>query len=268
VGPLEFASVGVLTAVTLGFEFFVPPPDKGRWSGPILFDSGVRDLLVLNTPKKRESAKNLSDVLFYWSIAHPAVVDNFIITWAARGAPDVAWEMFVINSQAYALTLTLNTVSKRLTSRERPWGDRCDNPEDDTTHDCDGQERYRSFYSGHAAVTATGAGLICAHHTQLQLYKEPLLDAATCVTAVLGTAVTGAMRISSDNHWASDVITGHLMGYLSGYLLPTLLYYKEFRLIPEQHHEEDRPPEPIEPTIAVLPMVSPKSIQLTAIGVF
>jgi hypothetical protein len=55
------------------------------------------------------------------------------------------------------------------------------------------------------------------------LYQNDILDVGTCALAVAGTAVTGAMRIASDNHWASDVIVGHLMGYASGYLLPTVL---------------------------------------------
>jgi membrane-associated phospholipid phosphatase len=117
-----------------------------------------------------------------------------------------------------------------------------------------------SFYSGHAAVTATGAGLICAHHTQLSLYQNDLLDQGTCALAVLGTALTGAMRIASDNHWASDVLIGHLMGYTSGYLLPTLLYYKEFRVQPHDH--------PAPAVYATLPMITPESVGVSVLGVF
>jgi membrane-associated phospholipid phosphatase len=117
-----------------------------------------------------------------------------------------------------------------------------------------------------SAATATGAGLVCAHHTQLSLCGNRALDTATCVTAVLGTAVTGAMRIASDNHWASDVIVGHLAGYLSGYLLPTLLYYKEFRITPEKEHEQAPPREG--PTFAVLPALTERSIGATVLGVF
>ena len=68
------------------------------------------------------------------------------------------------------------------------------------------------------------------------------------------------MRIASDNHWASDVIIGHLMGYTSGYLLPTVLYYKEFRVEPHEH--------PTAPTYAALPMVTGDSLGINVIGAF
>jgi membrane-associated phospholipid phosphatase len=69
------------------------------------------------------------------------------------------------------------------------------------------------------------------------------------------------MRIASDNHWTSDVIVGHLMGYTSGYLLPTLLYYKTFRTQPEEH------PTPT-PIYAALPMVTTESVGVSVVGAF
>ena len=75
--------------------------------------------------------------------------------------------------------------------------------------------------------------------------------------------MTGGLRVASDNHWASDVVIGHLTGYVSGYLLPTLLYYKEFRITPRDDHP---PSEPTAPSFAVLPLVGPDSVQLTLFG--
>jgi hypothetical protein len=170
--------------------------------------------------------------------------------------------MFVINSQAYAFTFALNAATKRFSSRARPWVDNCDG--DPSGESCGTGGRFSAFYSGHAAVTATGAGLVCAHHTQLSLYQNDILDTGACLTAVLGTAVTGAMRIASDNHWTSDVLVGHLMGYASGYLLPTLLYYKEFRTAPHEH----APPDPNAPVFAVLPVLTESSAQAVVFGVF
>ncbi len=69
------------------------------------------------------------------------------------------------------------------------------------------------------------------------------------------------MRIMADNHWASDVLVGHLMGYLSGYLLPTLLYYKEVRTAPHDHAPE-------RPGVLALPIVNDHSLQLNLFGQF
>jgi membrane-associated phospholipid phosphatase len=246
--------------VALGTSTLVRPEQGPDWNRPILFDADARDALRIGSPGWRKAARSLSDVILVISYTQPYVVDTLLVSWWARRAPRVAWQMFVINSQAYAFTFAANVVTKRLTSRARPWVDNCDS--DPTGESCGTGGRYSSFYSGHAATTATGAGLVCAHHTQLSLYGNPLLDTATCVTAVLGTAATGAMRVASDNHWASDVVVGHVMGYVSGYLLPTLLYYKEFRIAPEEEDTHEGP------TFAVLPALTESSMGAMVLGTF
>jgi membrane-associated phospholipid phosphatase len=264
VGVPEYAITGVLGATALGVELLIKPEGAADWNTPILFDSAVRDALRIGSASGRETAKDLSDVLFFVSIAHP-LVDDLVFAWWLRESPQVAWQMFVINAQAYAFTLAANVVTKRLTGRARPWAEDCDERPLDAR--CASGEGYRSFYSGHAAVTATGAGLICAHHTQLSLYRNDYLDTGACITAVLGTALTGALRIASDNHWASDVVIGHLMGYFAGYLYPTLMYYREFRLVPEGPGEH-APPRPAPPTFTFLPVLSPTAVQLSMLGMF
>jgi membrane-associated phospholipid phosphatase len=260
VGRREYVTLPLLAAALLGTQF-IPTPEKANWNGPILFDDEVRDRARIRSANGRHEAAELSDVIFYVETLHPVVIDPLVVAWGVRQSPEVAWQMFVINAQAYALTLLLNDVTKRLTARARPWVgvDECaQNPASET---CGSGGRYRAFYSGHAAVTATGAGLICAHHTQLSLYQNDWLDGGTCALAVLGTAVTGAMRVASDNHWASDVLVGHLLGYVSGYLLPTLLYYKEFRLAPHDHSPEA-------PTFAALPLVNKETLGMSLLGMF
>ena len=264
VGIPEYIVTGVVGGLALGVELFVEPEDKADWDQAILFDNPVRNALRFGTASSRETAKDVSDALFYISIAHP-LIDNFVFAWWLREAPQVAWQMFVINAQAYSMTLAINGVTKRLTSRARPWAKDCDvNPESDPR--CGSGDGYRSFYSGHAAVTATGAGLICAHHTQLSLYRNDYLDTGACAVAVLGTALTGGLRIASDNHWATDVVVGHLMGYLVGYLYPTLMYYRQFRITPEG--PSDHPPAREQPTFTFLPYVTPEGAQLSLVGWF
>jgi membrane-associated phospholipid phosphatase len=220
-------------------------------------DGAARRLLRFRTASKRRGAATISDTLFALEVLHPLLIDPLVTAWWIRGAPDVAWQMTFIDLQAYGLTVTLNNLIKRITARERPWVEPCSRD----PGDCGKGGAYRSFYSGHAAVTATGAGLICAHHTQLSLYQNDLLDTGACVVAVLGTAMTGALRVSSDNHWLSDVLTGHLLGYVSGYLLPTLLYYGEFRIAPHEHDDD-----PV--VLGVLPMLEEDALGLTVLGLF
>jgi hypothetical protein len=227
----------------------------------VLFDRPVRERLRLSKEKHRRTARITSDALMSIALVQPLLIDTLLVTSIAKGADDVAHEMLIINLQAYSLTLAVNGLSKRLTNRARPWVDECESGT--TSRDCEGTDRHRSFYSGHAALTATGAGLVCAHHTQLMLYGDPILDTGACLLAIAGTATTGAMRIAADYHWASDVLVGHLAGYLSGYLMPTLLYYREFRLTPKKRPDGDRSKPP---AVMVLPFMSGGGGGLSAVG--
>jgi len=261
VGAPEYVSIGVLGASLLAVNLFIPTADEPSWNKPILFDSAVRDALRIGSADGRDAASKVSDVLFVLEVLHPTVIDPFLVAWWKRESPFVAWQMFVIDAQAYGLTLLINDLTKRATARARPWTSTADCATHPKGSECGSGGPNQSFYSGHAAVTATGAGLICAHHTQLSLYQDNFLDTGTCVLAVAGTAVTGAMRIASDNHWTTDVVVGHLMGYLSGYLLPTLLYYKEFRVTP---HDD----EPDKPSMALAPLARDGALGLTLFGMF
>ena len=268
VGLREFILTPALAASALAIRF-VPDAEKPSWRGGILFDDWARDTLTFKSNEGRKRASFVSDLLFYASAVYPVVIDNIIITWFGKQRPDVAWQMFVINAQSYALTFAVNTGVKRLTSRERPYENAC-SQDPNADYPCETAGTFRSFYSGHAAHTATGAGLLCAHHTQLQLYRSPAADTATCLSGVAATLATGVLRISSDYHWASDVLVGYLAGYASGYLVPTLLYYKEFRISPEPIDEHQPPPaeKPQMARMAVIPMGTPTSIQLSVVGMF
>jgi membrane-associated phospholipid phosphatase len=39
------------------------------------------------------------------------------------------------------------------------------------------------------------------------------------------SATTGILRLVYDEHWASDVIAGWLVGTAAGYVLPSVLHY-------------------------------------------
>lgn len=259
-GTREYVTIGALLGALAGVYLFLPSPSKARWNEPILFDEAARDTLRIRSAKGRRVAATLSDALFYLEVAHPTLIDPLLVAWWKRESSFVAWQMVVIDAQAYALTLLLTDVTKRLTARARPWVSNGDCARDRSGNECGTTNPYQSFSSGHSAVTATGAGLICAHHTQLSLYQNDALDVGTCALAVAGTALTGALRIASDNHWASDVLVGHLIGYVSGYLLPTALYYRQFRSRPEEPHTPA--------VLAALPLVSDRGLGLSLLGQF
>ena len=253
---VDYAFTSTMGVAAIGLELAGKPTEPG-WTGPILFDTAARNALVSDEPGSRDEAARASDVLLWTGIAHPVVLDGVLVTWLGHQSPDVAWQMFVMNAQAYSLTLALTSLTKQVIARERPFVREC---RDDPGYSaaCGSSTRFRSFVSGHASLTATGAGLMCAHHTQLPLYGSDVLDAGTCLFAIVGTTATGALRLTSDVHYASDVIAGHLLGYASGYLLPTLRYYRAFRWNPQalSPHAE----------VAVLPLASGSRLGLQLLG--
>lgn len=261
VGLFEYVLTPTFLATAAVVWFgIVPEAHEAAWTGPILFDSAARRSLEMKTRSGRTAAGTLSSTFLYGSIAQTVAFDSLFVAWALRAKPDVAWQTLVIDSQAYAMTLALTAVTKRITARQRPFGEKCGS--DGNEFDCKTSNQYQSFYSGHAALSATAAGLVCAHHAELRLYANPYADAAACGSSVALALATGGLRIASENHWASDVLAGELIGFLSGYVLPRLVYYREARARPD-----GRTPES-EPRMALVPLATAESLQVAAAGVF
>ncbi|MCA9597817.1 MAG: phosphatase PAP2 family protein [Myxococcales bacterium] len=221
---LEYVISGAVAAGYLYVEFGVKSPTEPNWTGPILFDDGVRSALRGESRKARENAATLSDVfavtpqvmVFADTILVPTLTDDFNL--------DVAWQMTAMNLQALSFVGLLTRSGHRFVARERPDVAECEkDPDYDPT--CFGGSN-ASFPGGHSSATMTSAGLICAHHLNVPLYGGGAPDIAACGTAVgLGLA-TGWMRMTADRHYASDIIVGTVLGFGGGFGLPLLLHYR------------------------------------------
>lgn len=232
VGATEYAITGALGVGILTVMLWIPPAEEPSWKSPRLMDWSARDWLRIKTRSGREVAGTLSDTLVALSVFQPMVVDSLIVAGIADQNADVMHQTEVINLQAYAMTQFVNVTAKRVFARERPYVSACQT-DPKSSDGCDDVDRYRSYYSGHSAISATSAGLVCAHHTHLKLYGGSPQDGIACGVAAGVTLVTGALRIAADRHWATDVITGYILGFAAGYLVPTLVYYGSFRREPE-----------------------------------
>jgi hypothetical protein len=230
VGPIEYVSTTLLAAGIITLEL-LPGAKEPGWARPVFFDGAARDAFHAESSRGRAVADAASDVLAAAGYALPLLVDPWIVAPAREGDVDVGWQLFVIGAQSVALTHAVNLAAKRAFARERPYLTGC--AEDPNySHLCTAPDRYRSFFSGHSAATATGAGLVCAHHTHLELYGGGAPDSAACAAAVTGSLLTGVLRVIADRHWLSDVAVGHVVGFATGYLLPSGIYYGGFRSSP------------------------------------
>jgi membrane-associated phospholipid phosphatase len=87
----------------------------------------------------------------------------------------------------------------------------------------DPAERFLSFFSGDTAVAfALGA---CA--TTIAFLRGYRSARAIAVVAAMGAVIAGVLRIRADMHWATDVMTGALVGTLVGAGLPLVLHPRE-----------------------------------------
>lgn len=236
VGATEYAIIGGLGVGIATVMLWIPPAEEPAWKSPRLMDWGVREWLRLDTRIGRDAADTVSDILVAATLVQPLVVDSLIVAGLLDGSTDVMHQTEVINLQAFAMTQFVNVTAKRIFARERPYVGGCAS-DPTSSRGCNDLDRYRSYYSGHAAVSATGAGLVCAHHTHLKLYGGSPQDGIACGVAAGVSLATGALRIAADRHWATDVVTGHILGFVAGYLVPTLVYYKSFRRVPEDPTE-------------------------------
>jgi membrane-associated phospholipid phosphatase len=218
----DYVITGGAAAIALAAAI-IKPINK-RPSHGILFDEAARDVLRQGTTGSRYRARDTSDVLLSLLVTTPFFIDAFITAYWYRGAPDVAYNMAIISAETLAITAAIQGVTNTLVSRERPYGRDCGGALPDDLFDCLGSKRYRSFFSGHSSLAFTGAGLICVHHLRLDLLGGGGRDLAACAVAMAAAATTATLRVVGDVHYASDVITGSLVGALIGLAVPTLHY--------------------------------------------
>lgn len=239
----RFRLAEVIATVLLGAQaataaFLYPVPPR-RVRGGILFDDAVRDALVPSSRDTREGLRPFSDNLYLGMIAYPILVDALIVAGGVHGAPDVALELLAMNLQSFALTGALVLTAQKL-GRERPAARGC--ADDPDYHQKCGSDKglSESFFSGHAAITFTSAGLTCVHHQHLPLYGGNFADVAICGLSIAAASTESVMRIMTEDHYTTDVLFGIGVGVFSGYVLPSLLHYG-FANAPRAQGEQSSP---------------------------
>ncbi len=221
--PIEYVTTAATAVGALVVFFVVKASDHPKWIGPILFDAPVRNALRLRT---RSGIQAALDASYYAALIAPAqaLVDSIILPAADRN-PELAWQLALMDAQAFALSGLVTASLYDVTGRARPSYADC---KAGTSVDplCNAGA-YASFPSGQTSAAMTGAGLICAHHGALPLYGGGGWDVAACAEGLTVATTVGVLRIMADRHYASDVLTGGAIGFFSGYGLPMLLHYRK-----------------------------------------
>ncbi len=220
---MDYLITGVGAGTTLAAAIITPRRSHGL-DGGILFDDWARRTFRRDDLEARYTFRDASDVGLSLAVTWPFFADSLVAAWWYRGSRDVAQELALIDLQTLAVSGAIQGVTNLLASRERPYGQDCGGDQlPGDSLDCTGSVRYRSFFSGHSAFSFTGAALICTHHFNNELLGPPW-DALSCAGGYLVAATTASFRVASDVHYASDVLTGALLGTLVGYGVPLLHY--------------------------------------------
>jgi hypothetical protein len=220
----DLVIAGVLAATALASDLG-PSPVRRVGGGEIWFDGPVRNALRLRSAHDRSAARTTSDVLVGTLLLWSPLLDSGLAAGAVDRNSDVVWQTLGIDFMTYAATFFLTELSKNLNGRDRPFVGDCGTERGDDDVACDGADRHRSFFSGHATFAFAGASLVCVHHANLPLYGNDAADAGACIGAMVLAAATGVLRILGDMHHTTDILIGALVGIATGLLLPAALHY-------------------------------------------
>lgn len=223
--PIQAADIvatGMMNGASIALALGGSPPEEPRWVGPILFDKPLRNALRVHGRDALQRARFIGDVAYISPIVYVFV--DALVTPLVKGAPDVAWQLFMMNAEAYGVLGLVLFTSFETVGRARPAYREC---QAGTTQDplCDAAPT-SSFPSGHTAGAFLAAGLTCVHHGHLPLYGGGAGDALACAGMLTLGTVTAASRLAGDRHYATDILVGGGVGFLVGYGVPWLLHYR------------------------------------------
>ncbi|MBL9027911.1 MAG: phosphatase PAP2 family protein [Myxococcales bacterium] len=217
--------IGLVIGQVLAAVGSVAIPGGERMRANNGFDDAVRDALRVKIPEGGRYARDASDIGLVL-LVNQLFVDNLIVTWWFHDKGSTAWQMTLVDAQTVSFSAAINSVVAGAAGRERPYarGYCTRSPEAEST-DCQGNNRYRSFFSGHATAAFTMAALTCVHHAELPLYGGGPGEAVPCATSVALASGVSILRVAADQHYATDVITGAAFGTLSGIAIPYAFHY-------------------------------------------
>lgn len=200
----------------------VGPPKEARWEGGILFDDAVHDGLRLDSDAGRRKLRSAGDLPYFAAPILPMLIDPLLAAWLVRGDTKTAINLELMALEAFSYSGVASFISTRVSRRERPDSAECRRLHPDG-EGCSVDTE--AFFSGHTAIAATSAGLVCANHTRMPLWGHPVADASACVLSTSAAVFTGVSRIMADRHYATDVLVGFGFGFGVGYAVPVLLHY-------------------------------------------
>lgn len=221
-GPADVVLTGLGGVAALTSALIGPDTENGPRGG-VWFDEDVRNALRPDDFEVQLAFRDTSDVLLGLSLAHAFIGDALIHATWLRKSVDVGRQMALMDAEVAALAFGASQLTANVVSRERPYGRTCGTLElDEDSSQCTTNDRYLSYFSGHATLTFAMAAVTCAHHNALGLSGHHAW--AQCLSGFTLATATAIFRIAADMHYATDVLTGAAVGTLIGFAVPAVHY--------------------------------------------
>lgn len=209
-----YNGIAFLTAGGVLSEFGQP---NVRWTAVNSFDDAARSALRLDTSSARRRADFASDVTLTTGIAVLPLASIGAHWFSTRDCVE-AWDMATDFVESFGLSLLVSETLKLASGRSRPFRTDCRRSQPPSDAACGGNDRNRSFVSGHATLSATGAGVTCAYSLKRRAWGEgPMARAVPCGLGIGLALTTGLLRSSADRHWLTDVLGGMVVGGTIGW---------------------------------------------------
>jgi membrane-associated phospholipid phosphatase len=188
--------------------------DRCSWCDGNAFDDRLRAGLRWSDPR---AAHQLSNALVYGIAPASAFGLTALVGWRAGRAADWPVNAFAV-LEATILAADLTQLAKFRAGRARPYmrelgGDVDGAPGPAAEHNL-------SFFSGHTSFAfslAVASGTVAS----MRGYRGAPVVWGVGLSAA---ALTGWLRVAADRHYASDVLTGALVGSAVGFAVPYLLH--------------------------------------------
>lgn len=188
-------------------------------------DGPARDALRITDKEMAYYARDFSDIGLV-ALLNQRLVDSLFVTWWYHDKGSTALQMALIDLQAISFAAGVQGFVAGIIGRERPYvSSICGASPEKESDDCAGNNRQRSFFSGHTTLAFTLAGLTCAHHINLPIYGGGAADVVPCVGTMLVAGGVGMLRVASDQHYVTDVMAGAAFGTAVGFSIPYLFHY-------------------------------------------
>ena len=201
-----FGSEGLLIGTDILLEKVILEPTP--YQGEIFQKDDVNPVDRFFMQPYSKTFDDIGTITQFASLLTPAVL---------MAAPMEEWcTIGVMYAESVFLSYGLKELAKNLVNRPRPYMYFDGAPEKDIEEG----DWNKSFFSGHTTLSFTGATF--ASYVFSKYFPDSNMKIPVIVGSYAFATTTAILRMASGNHFFTDVLTGAIVGTLSGFLVPYL----------------------------------------------